>query len=106
MNIALNRLDPHVPDPVESRRHAAGRMVRIVYATIVFGILGFFVVYFGRPLVYLSGPGTVSSPRYVVSLPYTVQVSQMNVTNGAAVNVGDTIAQVLSPQHDQIIATY
>ena len=47
MDVMINRLDPNVPDPVESRRRAAGRLVRIAYATIVFGVLGFFVVYFG-----------------------------------------------------------
>ena len=91
MNIMLNRLDPNVPDPVESRRRAAGRLVRIAYSTVVFGMLAFFVIYFGRPFVYLSGPGTVSSPRYVVSLPYTVQVSHMNVAPGAAVKAGEEI---------------
>ena len=85
MNVMINRLDPNVPDPVESRRRAAGRLVRIAYATAVFGVLAFFVVYFGRPLVYLGGPGIVSSHRYMVSLPYIVQVHQMNVTRGAAV---------------------
>jgi len=106
MNVMINRLDPNVPDPVESRRRAAGRLVRIAYATAVFGVLGFFVVYFGRPLVYLGGPGTVSSPRYVVSLPYIVQVSQMNVVRGAAVKSGEEIGQVRSPQVDGIVATY
>ena len=61
MNVTINRLDPNVPDPVESRRRAAGRLVRIAYATIVFGVLAFFVIYFGAPLVYLSGPGIVTS---------------------------------------------
>ena len=56
MNVTINRLDPNVPDPVESRRRAAGRLVRIAYATIVFGMLAFFVIYFGRPLVYLERP--------------------------------------------------
>ena len=50
MNIALNRLDPNLPDPVESRRRAAGRMVRAAYTTIVFGVLAFIVIYFGQPL--------------------------------------------------------
>ena len=93
MNVMLNRLDPNVPDPVESRRRAAGRLVRVAYATVVFGMLAFFVVYFGRPLVYLGGPGIVSSPRYVVSLPYTVQVSHMNVAPGAAVQAGEEIGR-------------
>ncbi len=106
MNIALNRLDPNVPDPVESRRRAAGRVVRIAYAAIVFGVLGFFVVYFGAPFVYLSGPGTVSSKRYVVSLPYTVQVIRMNKVPGATVKAGEEIAEVLSPEQDSIVATY
>ena len=66
----------------------------------------FFVVYFGAPFVYLSGPGTVSSPRYVVSLPYTVQVSQMNLVPGATVKAGEEIAEVLSPEQDSIVATY
>jgi multidrug resistance efflux pump len=106
MNLMLNRLDPHVPDPVESRRRAAGRMVRIAYATIVFGVLAFFVIYFGRPLVYLSGPGVVSAPRHVVSLPYVVQVSHMNVTSGSVVTVGEEIGRVQSPQQDGVVATY
>ena len=41
MNVTINRLDPNVPDPVESRRRAAGRVVRIAYAAIVFGVLGY-----------------------------------------------------------------
>jgi multidrug resistance efflux pump len=106
MNIMLNRLDPNLPDPVESRRRAAGRTVRIAYATVVFGILAFFVVYFGRPLVYLGGPGTVTSPRYVVSLPFTVQVSRMNLAPGARVKKGEEIGQVRSPEEDSIVATY
>jgi len=56
MQITLNRLDPNVPDPVESRRRAAGRAVRIAYATVVFGILAFVVAYFAAPLVYLGVP--------------------------------------------------
>jgi HlyD family secretion protein len=106
MNVAINRLDPTVPDPVESRRRAAGRFVRIAYATIVFGVLAFFVIYFGAPLVYLGGPGTVSSLRYVVSLPFTVQVSQMNLVSGATVKAGEEIGLVVSPEQDSIVATY
>jgi len=44
MDVKINRLDPNVPDPIESRRRAAGRLVRFFYATIVFGVLGFFIV--------------------------------------------------------------
>ena len=106
MNVTINRLDPNLPDPVESRRRAAGRFVRIAYATIVFGILAFFVIYFGAPFVYLGGPGTVSSPRHVVSLPYTVQVSHMNLVPGTTVKAGDEIAEVVSPEQDSIVATY
>src|SRR6476646_497708 len=103
MNVTINRLDPNVPDPVESRRRAAGRFVRFAYAVIVFGVLGFFIVYFGAPFVYLSGPGTVTSRRYVVSLPYTVQVMHMNLASGATVKAGDEIAEVLSPEQDSIV---
>jgi len=106
MNVTINRLDPNVPDPVESRRRAAGRLVRIAYATIVFGVLAFFVIYFGAPFVYLGGPGTVSSPRYMVSLPYTVQVSHIDLVPGAMVKAGEEIGQVLSPEQDSIVATY
>jgi multidrug resistance efflux pump len=106
MNVTIDRLDPNVPDPVESRRRAAGRFVRIAYAVIVFGVLGFFIVYFGAPFVFLSGPGTVTSRRYVVSLPYTVQVNQMNLVPGVTVKTGEEIAQVVSPEQDSIVATY
>src|SRR5215472_13659554 len=106
MDVPIKRLDPNVPNPVESRRRAAGRLVRIAYATIVFGLVAFFVIYFGAPFVYLSGPGTVLSSRYGVSLPYTAQISQMNLVPGATVKAGDEIAQVLSPEQDSIVATY
>jgi len=106
MNVMINRLDPNLPDPIESRRRSAGRFVRIAYATIVFGVLAFFVIYFGAPLVYLGGPGTVSSARYVISLPYTVQVSRMSPAPGATVAAGDEIAEVLSPEQDSVVATY
>jgi HlyD family secretion protein len=106
MNLMIKRLDPNVPDPVESRRRAAGRFVRMAYAAVVFGVLAFFVIYFGAPFVYLGGPGTVSSQRYVVSLPYAVQVSRMNIEPGARLKVGDEIGQVLSPEQDSIVATY
>jgi multidrug resistance efflux pump len=106
MDFTINRLDPNIPDPVESRRRAAGRVVRITYATTVFGILGFFVIYFGSPFVYLSGPGTVTSPRYVISLPYTVRVTHVDVAAGDAVKAGDQIAQVRSYEQDQLVATY
>jgi multidrug resistance efflux pump len=106
MDVTINRLDPNVPDPVESRRRAAGRLVRFAYAIIVFGVLGFFIVYFGAPFVYLGGPGTVSAPRHVVSLPYTVQINHMKLVPGATVKAGEEIADVLSPEQDSIVATY
>lgn len=106
MDVVLNRFDPNVPDPVESRRRAAGRMVRFAYGAIVFGVLAFFVIYFGRPLVYLGGPGTVTAPRYMVSLPHIVQVQAMKVKPGAVVEAGQEIALVTSPQIDSVLATY
>src|SRR5216684_2799518 len=106
MDVKINRLDPNVPDPVESRRRAAGRFVRFAYAIIVFGVLGFFVIYFGAPFVYLSGPGTVSSSRHVVSLPYTLEVTKMNMEPGATIKAGEEIAEVVSPDQDRIVATY
>ena len=106
MNIAINRLDPTVPDPIESRRRAAGRLVRIAYATAVFGLLGFFIVYFGAPLVFLGGPGTVSSARHVISFPFVVRVIEMKVAPGDAVKAGAEIGQVRSPEQDRIVATY
>jgi HlyD family secretion protein len=105
MDVKINRLDPNVPDPVESRRRAAGRLVRFAYTIVVFGVLGFFIIYFGAPFVYLGGPGTVSSPHYVVSLPYTVQVNQMKLVPGTTVKAGEDIADVLSPEQDSIVAT-
>ena len=106
MNLAINRLDPNVPDPVESRRRTAGRFVRVAYATIVFGVLAFIVIYFGRPLLYLGGPGVVTSPRFVISLPYAVHVSRMNVTPGSVVQADEEIGQIWSPEQDNIVGNY
>jgi multidrug resistance efflux pump len=106
MHVPLNRLHPSLPDPIESRRRAAGRLMRVTYATVVFGILGFFVVYFGAPLVYLSGPGVVTAPLVAVSLPYVVQVRQMHVTAGAEVRAGEEIGRVWSSQQDAVVANF
>lgn len=106
MDIGLNRLHPDVPDPIESRRRAAGRFVRIVYGACIFGLLAVVIVYFGAPLVFLGGPGIVSAPRQEVSLPYIVQVTQGSVAPGNKVTAGDEIARVRSPQNDEIVASY
>jgi hypothetical protein len=80
--------------------------VRFVYGIIVFGVLVFFIVYFGSPLVFLGGPGVVTAPRYVVSLPHVVQVKTMNVRPGSIVKSGEEIGTVSSPQVDSVLATY
>lgn len=80
--------------------------MRIAYATSVFGVLAFFVIYFGRPIVYLGGPGTVSSPRHVISPPYTVQVIRMAVMSGHDVKAREEIGEVRSPEVDNLVATY
>jgi biotin carboxyl carrier protein len=104
MNMQIHRLDPNVPDPVESRRRTAGRLVRLIYATGVLGVIGFFAVYFGASLILLSGPGVVSAPREIVSLPYIVQVQSMEATPGQRVQRGNVIAQVRSPQVSETLA--
>ena len=48
----------------------------------------------------------VSSPRYLVSMPYIVQINSITVLRGASVKAGDEIGRVRSPQHDEIVATY
>ncbi|WP_201860790.1 HlyD family secretion protein [Microvirga soli] len=104
MNIQLRRLDPNVPDPVESRRSATGRLVRLIYAVGVIGVLSFFLLRFSMPLVFLGGPGIVSAPREIVSLPYIVQVQRMDVTPGARVEAGAPIALVRSPQFAETLS--
>jgi multidrug efflux pump subunit AcrA (membrane-fusion protein) len=104
MNIQLRRLDPNVPDPVESRRSATGRLVRLIYAVGVIGVLSFFVLRFSMPLVFLSGPGIVSAPREIVSLPYIVQVQRMDVTPGVKVQAGQPIALIRSPQVSETLS--
>src|SRR5690349_21733380 len=106
MNIQLRRLDPHVPDPVESRRSSSGRIVRFVYALGVTLVIGFFVFRFSTPLVFLSGPGIVSAPREIVSLPYIVQVLRVDVTPGAKIQAGTPIASVRSPQVDETLSNF
>jgi multidrug resistance efflux pump len=106
MNVVIERLHPSLPDPVESRRRAAGRLVRFTYALAVFGVLAFFIVYFGAPLVFLSGPGTVTAARHVVSLPYIVRVLDVSVVAGATVKAGEEIARVRSLQAEELVANY
>jgi multidrug resistance efflux pump len=101
MNREVHRLGMNVPDPVESRRAGAGRIVRFVYAALVFGILGFFVIRFGAPLVLLNGPGVVTAQRSVISSPYVVRVERMDVRPGTKVEAGTLIAMVSSPQVNQ-----
>ncbi|WP_069881615.1 HlyD family secretion protein [Bosea sp. BIWAKO-01] len=101
----IHRLAPDLPDPVESRRVGAGRVVRWVYATFILLIMGFFLWRFGSPLIFLSGPGVVSAPRLAVSLPYLAQVKRIDVGPGATVQAGDLIAVIDSPQVDEITAS-
>jgi biotin carboxyl carrier protein len=104
MNMHMHRLDPKLPDPVESRRRGAGRFVRFIYGAGVLGVIAFFVIRFGAPLVYLEGPGIVSANREVVSLPYTVQVTRVDVAPGARIGAGAPIAMVRAPQVRETVA--
>jgi len=106
MTLQIRRLDPALPDPVESRRLGAGRLVRFIYALGVLGVLGFLVVRLGGPLVFLAGPGIVSANRDIVSLPYIVQVIRMDVAPGARVAAGQPVALVRSPQVSETVSNF
>jgi hypothetical protein len=62
MDVKINRIDPNVPDPIESRRRAAGRLVRFFYATIVFGVSVSLSSISARLLFISAGPAP-SHPR-------------------------------------------
>lgn len=94
---------PLAPHPVRDRRARSGLVVRLVYGLGVLAVALYFAWYFGRALVFLEGTGVVTAPVYDVSTPYLSQVVHMNVTSGIAVEEGDLIATVTSPQLDSEI---
>ncbi len=101
----MRRIDPDIPDPVESRRASSGRIVRFIYGVSVLALVAFVVIRFGGPLVYLSGPGIVSAPRLIVSHPVVVRVDNVAVEPGDRVEEDDIIATVQSPQVDETVST-
>lgn len=94
---------PLAPHPVRGRRTRSGLAVRIVYGAGVVAVGCYFAWYFGRALLFLEGAGQVTAPVYEVSTPYLSQVTHMNVTAGIAVEEGDLIATLVSPQLDREI---
>jgi len=94
---------PLAPHPVRGRRARSGLPVRLVYGAGVIAVCAYFVWYFGRSLLFLEGSGIVAAPVYDVSTPYLSQVVHMNVSSGIAVEEGDIIATLTSPQLDREI---
>lgn len=97
---------PMAPHPVRGRRSRSGLAVRLVYGAGVIAVGCYFAWYFGRALLFLEGAGQVTAPVYDVSTPYLSQVVHMNVTPGIAVEEGDLIATVTSPQLDREIGEF
>ena len=91
------------PHPVRGRRARSGFLVRLVYGAGVITVCLYFVWYFGRSMLFLEGSGIVAAPVYDVSTPYLSQVVHMNVSSGIAVEEGDVIATLVSPQLDRDI---
>lgn len=94
---------PRAPHPVRDRRARSGLLVRLVYGLGVMAVGVYIAWYFGRSLLFLEGAGIVTAPVYDVSTPYLSQVVHMNVSSGIAVEEGDLIATVTSPQLDREI---
>jgi multidrug resistance efflux pump len=93
-----------LPDPIQSRRSQAGTLLRFVYSALILGIaifLGWQVV---KPFLYSQSTGWVSAPMYVLSTPYTAQVTDIDVRPGDWVSPGDVVATVKSPQIDTLRA--
>ena len=97
------RLNLYIPDPVESRRSASGRAVRFIYGTGII-ILGLFLLWhFGKPLIFLEGPGKVTARSIFISAPYIVTVTRMSAGPGSRVVKGDEIGRLKSLQVEQYI---
>ena len=89
-------------DPVNERRSKSGAFVRAIYAI---GIIIFFSIMawnFGRELFFLEGTGVISSKKRVISYPFPVRVTAVNVVPGSDVHRGDLIANVESFSVEQI----
>jgi multidrug resistance efflux pump len=98
-----HRLESDLPDPVESRRSGASRVVRLGYAALVLGLFAFFLIQFAKPLLILEGPGVISANGRIVSLPYVAQITEMKATAGQRVEEGAIIARVRSPQFAETV---
>jgi len=98
MRMPMDRSLPLAPHPVRARRARSGLLVRLVYGAGVLAVASYFAWYFGREFLFLEGAGTVTAPVYDVSTAYLSQVVHMNVASGVAVEKGDLIATLKSPQ--------
>ena len=92
----------NITDPVNERRSKSGSLVRAIYAI---GIVAFFAIMswnFARQLFFLEGTGTVSAQKRVVSFPFPVRVTSVNIVPGSDVKKGDLIGTVESFSVEQI----
>jgi len=104
MEVKINRLDPNVPI-----RRAAGARPDGGALCLCDGrvrVLAFFIIYFRPRPSSISAVRAPSRPAILVSLPYTVQVTHMNLEPGATVKAGEDIAEVVSPERTASSQTY
>ncbi len=92
------------PDPVLSRSANAGRALRFIYASFVIGLGLFLGWQLIKPLIYTQSSGSVMAPYYVVSTPYTARIVDLSVAPGQAVQKGQVVATVRSPEIDALRA--
>ena len=89
--IAHNHHHLRVIHPVESRRATSGRIIRLIYAISVIALSGYLIWTFGRQFVFLEGEGTILAKRVAVSIPYSGQISTIDVVHGSRVEAGDDL---------------
>lgn len=98
------RNDLPLTNPVFSRRRIAGRTVRLTYAILMLGFAAMLGWFFLQPLVYISGTGNVTAPKYVVSSPYLSRIEKVFVAPGQRVDDGAVVASITSPQAEEFQA--
>lgn len=90
-------------DASDHRYKNSGRVVRFLYSILVFVVIGYATVFFGRPYWVLEGVGTVSAPNNDVSVAFVSEIALVHVRPGDQVYPGSLLATVNRSDYDAVL---
>ena len=87
-------------DQSDQRYKSSGRFVRFLYSAVLLAAIAYAIFFFGRPYLFLEGPGTVTAPSKDIAVGFDSDVALVHVKPGDLVYPGSLLVTINRLDYD------